>query len=179
MESMSDGPPDDGYGRVTNPERFRPVHAAADDLVARLQSQYQVERRDAGEAAHEGVVRQVELVPPVGAPLAIRWDRFPGLAVHYGRWHDESYPRCGCDACHEQPDELIEDLQRKIAAVVAGRFAEAVVSEPDGVWVAYEFRFDGHGRSSGRGRLPEGIPPGEAFGEVVWPPWPLLESNDD
>lgn len=35
-------PPEDAYGRVTNPERFRRVHDAADALVAPLESSYQV-----------------------------------------------------------------------------------------------------------------------------------------
>ena len=107
------------------------MHEAADALVARLESQYQVQRTDGGPPAYEGVIRQVELVPPVGAPLIIRWDDFPAVSVRYGSRHEESYPQCGCDACeeHEQPDELIEDLEHKIEAVVAGRFSESVVTD--------------------------------------------------
>jgi uncharacterized protein DUF6226 len=188
-ERVKDGPPDDdAYERVTNPERFAPLHEAADALVARLESQYQVERTDGGPAAYEGVIRQVGLVPTVGAPLIIRWDDFPAVSVRYGSRHEESYPQCGCDACerHEQPDELIEDLERKIEAVVAGRFSESVVTDAgatglndaDGPWLRFEFNF-GDGRASGGTRLHEGDPLRNESGEVVWPPWPSRNPTAD
>jgi hypothetical protein len=75
------------------------LHEAADALVAWLESQYQVERTDGGPPAYEGVIRQVGLLPTVGAPLIIRWDDFPAVSVRYGGRHEESYPQCGCDAC--------------------------------------------------------------------------------
>lgn len=167
-------PPDDAYERVTNPERFLPLHEAADLLVARLESRYDVDRRDGGPPPYEGVIRQVELVPTVGAPLVIRWDDFPAVSVRYGSHHDESYPQCGCDACaeHEQPDALIEDLERKIEAVTAGRFRESVVSDADGTWVKFEFSF-GDGRASGGNRLAEDDPLRNQPVDLLWPPWPL------
>ncbi|MDQ1506921.1 MAG: hypothetical protein QOD57_4648 [Actinomycetota bacterium] len=59
-ERVKDGPPDDGaYERVTNPERFAPLHEAADALIARLESQYQVERTDGGPT--QGVISAVRL----------------------------------------------------------------------------------------------------------------------
>jgi hypothetical protein len=186
---VNDGPPDaDAYERVTNPERFAALHEAADALVARLESEYQVERTDGGPPAYEGVIRQVRLVPGVGAPLIIRWDDFPAVSVRYGRRHEESYPQCGCDACerHEQPNELIEDLERKIEAVVAGRFRESVVTDAgatglhdaDGPWLKFEFDF-GDGRSSGGTRLHDGDPLRNEPGEVDWPPWPSLNATSD
>jgi hypothetical protein len=123
---MRGAPPDDAYGRVTNPERFAPVHAAADALVARLRSAYEVECREGGDGAF-GVVRRVELVPLLGA-------------------------------------------QRTVAAVVAGRFSEAVVTDRDGTWSTFEFRFRDGGRS-GKTRLEEGAPRQHA-GEIIWPAWP-------
>jgi hypothetical protein len=87
------GPPDeDAYERVTNPERFIPLHPAAEAIVARLESRYEVERIDLDDVVEDGVVRQVQLLPSAGAPLTIRWTTFPGLHVRYGRWHDESFP---------------------------------------------------------------------------------------
>jgi len=174
---MRDGPPDhDAYERVTNPERFRPVHGAADALVTRLESDYQVERNGGDDAGYEGVTRQVELVPSVGAPLVVRWNDFPGISVRYGRWHDEHFPQCGCDACDEQPEELIRDLERKIAAVVRGRFTEAVVTDSEGTWLTFEFRYEG-GRSCGKGRLRQGHPLRNEPGEIIWPAWPLRNGS--
>lgn len=181
MQCGPSPPDDDAYERVTNPQRFLPLHDAADGLVARLESRYQVERRDGGPPAYEGVIRQLELVPSVGAPLLIRWSDFPGVSVRFGSRHEESFPQCGCDACaeHEQPDELIEDLERKIEAVVAGRFSESVttdgrsfgLNDADGPWLRFQFDF-GDGRSSGGTRLREGDFLRNEPEEVAWPPWP-------
>jgi hypothetical protein len=126
----------------------------ADALVARLESRYQVKRRDGGPPAYEGVIRQVELVPAVGAPLIIRWDDFPAVSVRYGSRHEEAYPQCGCDACeeHEQPDSPIGDLGRKIEAVTAGRVSETIGSDEDGTWLKFQFNFGG-GHASGGTRL--------------------------
>lgn len=151
-------PPDDpAYERVTNPERFLPLHAAADALVARLEAQYQVERRAGGPPPYEGVIRQVELIPAAGAPLAIYWDDFPAVSVRYGTVHREGYPQCGCDACEavEQPGELVEEFEQKIEALVAGRFSERVVH---GTSLAIRFSFEGDGFSSGGSRIPDGHP---------------------
>ena len=179
---MRDGslPPDDAYERVTNPERFRPVHLAADALVARLESEYRVERRAGDLPPHEGVIRQVELVPEVGATLLIRWDDFPGVSVRYGSLHEEGYPQCGCDACEdrEQPANLIEDLERKIRAVVAGRFTETLVPAHLSTGLKFEFRFE-DGLASGGDRIPEGHPRRNGPAEIVWPAWPRRNPPDD
>jgi hypothetical protein len=168
-------PPDDpAYERVTNPERFLPLHAAADALVARLEAQYQVERRDGGPPAYEGVIRQVELIPAAGAPLAIRWDDFPAVNVVFGAVHDETYRPCGCDACDaiEQPDELIEDLEEKVEALVAGRFSERVVKDDDQTLLTFRFRYEGDGFSSRGTRIPRGHPRLDGPQTIDWPPWP-------
>jgi hypothetical protein len=168
-------PPDDpAYERVTNPERFLPLHAAADALVARLEARYQVERRDGGPPAYEGVIRQVELIPAAGAPLAIRWDDFPAVNVVYGTVHHESYPQCGCDACEaiEQPDDLIEDLEQKVEALVAGRFSEQVVNDEGRTLLTFRFRFEGDGSSSGGTGIPDGHPRLDGPQTIDWPRWP-------
>ena len=35
-----EGPPDEAYSRVTNPERFQPLHAAATELLDRLEREF-------------------------------------------------------------------------------------------------------------------------------------------
>ncbi len=37
-----EGPPDDAYSRITEPERFGPLHGWALEAVARLQTEYVV-----------------------------------------------------------------------------------------------------------------------------------------
>ena len=39
-----EGPPEEVYSRVTNPERFQPLHAAATELLDRLEREFGVER---------------------------------------------------------------------------------------------------------------------------------------
>lgn len=162
-------PADDAYGRVTNPERFRPLHAAATAIVARLESRYEVVRVDGTTADREE--RQVQLVPAVGGSLTVSLTSFPGLMVRYGRWHEEAYPQCGCDACEEDPDRVLEDLERKIDSLTNGRFTESVSSDEQGSWLSFAFVFE-DGKESGRGLLSEGDPAlGEPV-EILWPAWP-------
>ncbi len=77
-------------------------------------------------------------------PLPLAFTKFPGVFARFGLWHTEAYPRCGCDACDESPDELIEIFKEGVDALVAGEFTEAI----EGDWLAYHL-----GRSSGRARL--------------------------
>jgi hypothetical protein len=166
----ADSPPaDDAYGRVTNPERFRPLHLAAETIAVRLESRYEVVRVESGAGEREE--RTVQLVPAVGASLTISWTSFPGVRVRYGRWHDEAYPQCGCDACDEDPDQVIEELERKVHALTTGRFTESISSDDQGSWLEFSFAFEA-GKQSGRGLLSEGDPALADPGELLWPAWP-------
>ena len=176
--AMKDGPPDDdAYERVTNPERFRRLHEAADALVARLEAKFQLDRIDDGAPVYEGVIRQVQLVPVVGAPLVFCWTDFPGVRVRFGRWHDEAYPNCGCDACDEDAEELVEDLENEVEGAVAGQFTESVMSDAEGIWLTFEFAYSG-GRKSGKQRLSEGDTRRNQPGPINWPGWPLREADE-
>ncbi len=53
-----DGPPDDAYSRVTEPERFGPLHDWALEAVARLQSEYEVTLDEA-----DGMDAELERAP--------------------------------------------------------------------------------------------------------------------
>ncbi len=91
-----EGPPEEAYSRVTEPERFRPLHEWALELVSRLQANYEV----ALEVGN-GLDTQLELVPlpresiritPLrdsSAPITITFTDFPGLAFRFGRWEVE------------------------------------------------------------------------------------------
>src|SRR4051812_27618492 len=116
-----EGPPPDAYGRVTSPDRFAPAVDAADRLVERLVATYDVERED---VEVEDALRAVRLTPALGAPLVVAVTSFPGVRVFAGHWVRVAFPVCGCDACDEQPEEIIEQLHEFVGDVVGGRFAE-------------------------------------------------------
>lgn len=127
-----DRPPDDAYGRVTDPTRYQVVVQTAVQLIDELNAAYQVELRQGGPELDpelcEGlqVERVVKLEPSSedAAPLTIVITTFPGVAIRAGRWRTALYPTCGCDVCGEPPDELAEDLARQLRAVAAGRLVE-------------------------------------------------------
>jgi hypothetical protein len=163
------GPPEEAYGRVTNPERYRPLHTAAEALIDRLSAEYVVERVEEHHDLEEGVERQVSLTPSHGAPLVVEFTSFPGLAVRYGRWHQERYPWCGCDACDEDPEWVVEDFRSKVESVVRGEFSEEVVRTRwprRSGWLSYRI-----GSSAGGGSLEASDPELAEPGRVEWAAW--------
>ena len=48
-----EGPPKEAYSRVTNPERFQPLHDAATELLDRLEREFAVERLEGPDADDE------------------------------------------------------------------------------------------------------------------------------
>lgn len=167
-------PPPEAYGRVTDPQRYRVLHVEARNLVERLAQRYTIERReglDLDDELTRGTVAEsvVRLVPsPAGAaPLTIAFTRFPGLVVRFGRWHIEAYPACGCDACAEDPTDLVGLLLARVETVVAGGFSEGVTAggRP---WLTHEFA----GVGSGGIRLDRTDPrTSRAPFRQAWLPW--------
>ena len=49
----TDGPPQEAYSRVTNPERFQPLHDAATELLDRLEREFAVERLEGPDVDDE------------------------------------------------------------------------------------------------------------------------------
>jgi hypothetical protein len=138
---VSDGsPPDEAYSRVTNPERFRPLHAFADAVVGALLQGYEIESVQHGvEITHLDAVRPVERsirITPAGggAPVTIAWTDFPGIYLVIDDRIAEPFPHCGCDACNDDPYGLFEEFHRHLWAVVNGGFQE---------WIADGHRFHG------------------------------------
>ena len=182
-------PPEEAYSRVTNPERFLPLHAAATELVDRMEREYAVERLAGHDSGDEpgrvrlarSPIRLVRLVPhdPQAAPIKVAHTDFPGLHLWFGSWRTEPFPGCGCDACDESAGREIEKMIRMVEAVVSGGFHEAMRVPPllgDG-WQESEFRFDdGHGEFSrsrhriSRSRALE-ITGGERHMTLEWKPW--------
>ena len=184
-----EGPPEEAYSRITDPERFRPLHEWALDLVSRLQANYEV----ALEVGN-GLDTQLQLVPlsreTIGitplressAPIAIAFTDFPGLAVRFGRWDIEWFPPCGCDACDEMPEEQFDKLSEQVTDVVAGRFRESLRMGWRGEGRrSTEFWSDGHRRSRRDTRMPRDeasrILNGRGNFVLEWTPWPPLEDG--
>ena len=130
----SDGPPPEAYSRVTDAERFRPLHAAMREVIDRLQGEFDVALTQ-GYGLDEELERRVALAAPCvrltpndggAAPITIMFSDFPGLHVRFGRWHVEPFPGCGCDACDESAAGEIERLMSIVQDVTAGRFREGI-----------------------------------------------------
>ena len=128
-----DGPPEEAYERVTNPERYEPLHAAATKLLHRLEREFAIERLEGRDVDDEfgrnpSTRRLVRLVPDDSraAPITVAFTDFPGVYVRFGSWLSEAFPACGCDACDESPDLLIEAMTEQVEAVVAGQFRESI-----------------------------------------------------
>ena len=183
-----DGPPEEAYSRVTEPERFAPLHDWALDTVARLQSDYDVALVE-GESMDPYLERSplsrptIKLTPLQDscAPFTIAFTDFPGLAVRVGRWVTEWYPSCGCDACDEMPDGVFEEFTELLDCVVTAGFRESLYlpRRGDG-WMTREFRSYEYHRS-GKSRISRdralALLDGEHKIVLEWAPWPpKLES---
>ena len=182
----SDGPPPEAYSRVTNAERFRPLHAAMLDVIGRLGNDFDVERTE-GYGLDEELERGLDLVRPCvrlsprnpgAVPVAVVFSSFPGLHVRFGRWYWEPFPSCGCDACDESAEVEIERLTEMVDNVIAGRFREALrrplLSFRGSGWKEAEF-WSPVGRSSRRTRVDrrsaQRMSGGRRRVNLDWKPW--------
>jgi Family of unknown function (DUF6226) len=178
----SEGPPLEAYSRVTNPERFRPLHGVALTLLEQLHASFNAEKVEGygldSELESGALARpSVRLIPddPKAAPLTITFTTFPGLKVRVGRWCIAGFPACGCDACDETADAEARRLEETVDAVVAGRFREAISLTPRGDgWQEWEIwspprRFSGRSQV-GRERTLAMLTESERH-SIVWSPW--------
>ena len=179
---------DSAYSRVTNPQRFRPLHTAVLAVIDRLESDFEVERVE-GFSFDEKLTRGLELAredvrltpkDPDAAPVSVVFTAFPGLRIRFGRWYIEPFPGCGCDACDESAEGEIERLNDMVDDVIAGRFREAIEIPPfsfrEAVWVETRFWSPDGRRTRGRSRVDrrQGL---EMSGgrhrlDLNWKPWP-------
>ena len=152
-------PPEETYSVETHPERFAPLHAIADTLIAHLRETYDVEVDEGVETAvdllhpaYHDVVRAVRIRPndPSCAALTLIFTYYPGIFMHAGLLHDFHYPFCGCDACDSNWQAEADELERQVFAVVSGNYRENITRglHP---WVEYAYTYP-DGASSGRTR---------------------------
>ena len=187
-----ESPTDAAYSRVTNAERFLPLHAAMLEIIGQLENDFEVERTE-GHGLDEELERgldiarpDVKLIPadPDAAPIVVVFTAFPGLHVRFGRWYMEPFPDCGCDACDESAEGGIERLNDMLDDVTAGRFREAIeippVSFMGSGWMETKFWSPDERRSSTRSRSRSRIDrfrAREMSGgcrrlDMNWKPWP-------
>lgn len=180
-----EGPPMEAYSRVTNPERFLPLHAAATELLDRLEREFAVDRLEGHDADDNwsGATLErppIRLVPhdPQAAPIVVAFTDFPAVYVKFGYRDSEPFPDCGCDACDEMPDGLIEKMTGMVELVIFGGFRESVrvpAQLGDG-WYESEFWDDCGLLSSGRRRVSRSralkMTGGERHVTLDWKPWP-------
>jgi hypothetical protein len=122
----------EAYSRVTDAERFRPLHEHALGLLTQLRADYDVAVSDAfvllpgliGPVEHARPPATLTPLAPAAAPLAVAFTTFPSLLVRCGRWHVAAFPSCGCDACDEDAVGEGRRLDDLVGKVVAGLFEE-------------------------------------------------------
>lgn len=137
--SGTDGPREEEYSRVTDPERYRIVHARArvwasvleDELGARVEP---LTPPLVPATTHGAFQRGVRLVPPAPGALSLllleRDAPLSGqpalavldIAVARPDVLLASEPDCGCDACDSGSGDLIEAVDATIRQVVGGPF---------------------------------------------------------
>lgn len=184
-----ENPPQEAYGRVTNPQRFAPLIPVAEELISDLERRFEVTvtREQAAPRRASSNVRTIEsirLTPPDPdqAPLTITTTSFPGLYLDVGAWQHIALPACGCDACDEQVDDAVEDLVNYCTALAEGKLFERINVARQ----ALEHTWDGDDWSRS-GTLPL-TPQREAELRASpvtppqsgqWRPWPIKQSAGD
>ena len=101
-------------------------------MLGRLEADFEVERAegyglDEDLEGKRGLARpSVKLSPtdPEAAPMTVVFTDFPGLFVRFGRWADDLFPDCGCDACGGTAEEEI--LTEKIHSLTTSGLCETV-----------------------------------------------------
>ncbi len=93
--------------------------------------------------------------------------------MRFGHWQVEAYPHCGCDACDEQPAELVHEVRERVSRVVNDGFTESLRHRRRRSVLVMETRGS---RSETTLRHKEGRRLGD--GETwVWPPWSATSSR--
>lgn len=179
-----DSPPADSYSVTSNPERFEPLHTVADALIAWLAESFDAEILDGLEAAgdllhaHPHAVRAVRVTPRAvtAAPLTFVFTSFPGVLLHAGALWDSPFPVCGCDACDDDVERVVDDLEWTVQTVASGGFEEEYRQGDD---LPIRHRLSAVGVGSRSGERVDDIDPDRRRAAIAmlasrdaWGPWP-------
>lgn len=156
-------PREEEYSRVTDPQRYRVVHARARVWAAVLQDALGVDVETLAPAAAGGGLpagfdRGVRIVPrrPDALPLLLLERDAPSgeatlavleIAVVRPDITVETLPDCGCDACDTGSDNLLDAIDAAIGHVVEGPFVVLRAKK----WRAQWHPEGGGSSSDGRG----------------------------
>ncbi|KFF60104.1 hypothetical protein JF66_06740 [Cryobacterium sp. MLB-32] len=137
-------PPTDAYSRVSNLQRFAPLHDVAIALIEWLQNTFDVTVEHSPSATADllhmpdDVVSAIRVVPhdPSAATLTFVLTQFPGVVIHAGTLHDFRFPGCGCDACDDNATSVADELEWTVRTVASGGYSERIDPWP-GRWLEY------------------------------------------
>jgi hypothetical protein len=198
--------PAESYSRTSNLDRYEPVQVVARALIDYLNRAYDVVL-ESGPSCIDIFLRPelgfnpspvhfldaVTITPSklTCAPLTFGFTSLPGLYLRAGVLHDFRFPDCGCDACDEGIDYLLDELEQAVFAVTQGNLQESIKGRRRGS-IGYAMNFAGGSESGstrwkplrwnsrralwGLGQSPERIKAAKdrlAKAPNGWTPWPL------
>jgi hypothetical protein len=156
-----DGPPNDAYGKTSNLDRYDSVQVVARTVIEYLDRAYDVVLESGPSCIDVFLRSELGLIPgPVvvleavtigpkdlsSAPLTFGFTSLPGLYLRAGVLHKFAFPHCGCDACDEGIDYLLDELEKSVFAVTQGHFKESIKGRRRGT-IKYEMNSAGRGES--------------------------------
>ena len=113
-------PSNASYSVEPYPERFAPLLVVARALIDYVATTYDAATDISDEAA---------VFLPAGQAARLRFEldsESYTVRLEAGALAKYSFPSCGCDACDESVEDLAEDLEQTVFAVVSGRLIERV-----------------------------------------------------
>ena len=167
------GPPPEAYERVTDADRFAPLHVHARELLADLERRFVVRRTEPADPAGPAV--RLTPADPAAAALTVVFTSFPGLWVRYGLVELLPLPMCGRDACDEAVPDCMDVLLSRVDAITAGTHGSRLIR--DGGWWHESWYLASTGEAGSSrtlvaaaelASLRERIPKGE----LIFAPWP-------
>lgn len=184
-----EGPPDEAYSRVTNPERFEPLIPYAEQLLDGLERTFVVTREEGYDlvVSHWSSPKKLSrasmrLLPSAeeAAPIVVAFSSYPGISVLAGHWYETNFPHCGCDACDETAAGGQAELTELVDAVVSGRIREYVDLPLIGDGWLGNAQWSSGGNSSGKSRITRKqarklIAAADGRRKIEYGPWPQRE----
>lgn len=117
-------PPSEAYSACAHPERFVPISLVGRALVDYLAAAYAIDRTDSMSDGRQST----RLTPTVGdgTPLTFIFgtDQLPGVRLRAGWRFEDIWPDCGCDACDDDVEALLDDLEATVLTIVEGGMSE-------------------------------------------------------